>query len=270
MDLENREGGSNYFTSTRAKVRGAIQFCEKMGIQNFKEDVFRTFGVSSRQGWEFLRNNASSRRRHNDPSKEETRGRKSVVSPEKIREMERIVETEGIEARAYKWEQLEYGVGLESSGRTIRKAMETMEYHKCMACRRGWVNEKTRKDRLEYATVMLQRYPNPQDWYRARFSGGVHFGYGPQDKLHIIRKPGMQYCHSFIQENPEPAEKDRKRYHCWAAIGLYLKSDVNFYKVTENTNSMMSQKAYINTILKPIVKPWIEVKQDFVVEEDGD
>ena len=54
--------------------------------------------------------------------------------------------------------------------------MGTMEYHKCIACRRGWVNEKTRKDRLEYATVMLQRYPNPQDWYRVRLSDEVHFG----------------------------------------------------------------------------------------------
>ena len=131
----------------------------------------------------------------------------------KMYEMERILETEGIEARAYTWEQLGYEVGLECSGRTIKKAMGTIDYHKCIACRRGWVNEKTRKDRLEYATIMLQRYPNPQDWYRVRFSYEVHFGYGPQDKLHIIRKASMRYCHSCIQKNFEPAEKDRKRYH---------------------------------------------------------
>lgn len=77
-------------------------------MQYFQEDVCPTFDVSSRQGWEFLRHDASSRRRHNGPSKEETRGRKSLVSPEKIGEMERILETEGIEARAYTWEQLGY------------------------------------------------------------------------------------------------------------------------------------------------------------------
>ena len=60
--------------------------------------------------------------------------------------MEQILETEVIEARAYTWEQLGYEVGLECSGRVIRKAMGTMEYHKCIACRMGWVNEKTRKD----------------------------------------------------------------------------------------------------------------------------
>ncbi len=157
-----------------------------MGIQYFKKDFFRTFDVSSRQGWEFLRDDASPRRRHNHPSKEETRGRKSLVSPEKIREMKQILEMEGIDARANTWEQLGYEVGLEYIGRTIRKAMGTIEYHKCIAGRRGWVNGKTRKDQLEYATVMLQRYHNSQDWYRVRFSDKVHFGYGPQDKLHII------------------------------------------------------------------------------------
>lgn len=94
--LEIRLGESHYFTPIRAKVRGAVQFCEKMWIQYSKEDVFRTFDVSSRQEWEFLRDNAPSRRRHNDPSNEETRGRKSVGSPEKPREMERILETEGL------------------------------------------------------------------------------------------------------------------------------------------------------------------------------
>lgn len=64
--------------------------------------------------------------------------------------------------------------------------MGTMEYHRSIACQRGWVNEKTRKDRLEHATVMLQRYLNPQDWYRVRCSNEIHFGYGPQGKLHII------------------------------------------------------------------------------------
>lgn len=105
-----------------------------MEIEYFKEDVFRAFDVFSRQGWDFLCDDSSSRRCHNDASQEESRGRKSVISPEKIYEMERILETEGIETRAYTWEQLGYEVGLECSGRTIKKAMGTIDYHKCIAC----------------------------------------------------------------------------------------------------------------------------------------
>lgn len=39
----NRESNGHYFTPARAKVRGAVEFCERMGIPYFKEDVFRTF-----------------------------------------------------------------------------------------------------------------------------------------------------------------------------------------------------------------------------------
>ena len=38
---------------------------------------------------------------HNDPEQEETRGRKPIISAEKIREMECVLETEGIEARRF-------------------------------------------------------------------------------------------------------------------------------------------------------------------------
>ena len=40
--------------------------------------------------------------------------------------------------------------------------------------------------------------------------------------------------------------------------------------MTENTNGEMNHQAYIGKILELIVKPWIEAKQDFVLEEDGD
>lgn len=103
-----------------------------------------------------------------------------------------------------------------------------------------------------------------------RFSDEVHFEYGPQEKLHVIRKPGMRCCHSCIQENPEPVEKDKKCCHCWAAIDHDFKSDINFYEVAGNTNRKMSQQCYIDQILEPIVKPWIEAKQVFVLEKDGD
>lgn len=180
---EDREGHGHYFTPARAKVRGAVQFCERMGIEYFKEDVFRTFNVSHRQGYEFLRNDSSSRRLHNNPDQEETRGRRRLISAEKVREMERILQEEGIEARAMTWEQLGYEVGLECTGQTVKNAMGCMNYRKCIACKKGWVNEKTARDRKAWAQVMKERYPKPEDWYHVRFSDEVHFGYGPQGKL---------------------------------------------------------------------------------------
>ena len=119
---------------------------------------------------------SSSRQFHHNPDEEETRGRKQLISSVKIREMGRILEEEGIEARSLTWQQLSYEVGLDCSGRTVQRAMGTMDYHKCVSCKKGWVNLKTAAKRVEWSEFMLTRYPNSEDWNRVRFSDEVHFG----------------------------------------------------------------------------------------------
>jgi len=59
-------------------------------------------------------------------------------------------------------------------------------------------------------------------------------------------------------------------FHCWAAIGYNFKSDIHFYELPGNANGRLSQKAYIEQILGPVVKPWIASNQGFVLEKDGD
>ena len=53
-------------------------------------------------------------------------------------------------------------------------------------------------------------------------------------------------------------------------MGYDFQSDIHFYEVPGNANGKMSQRVYIDQILQPIVKPWIEAHYDFVLEEDGD
>ncbi len=57
--------------------------------------------------------------------------------------------------------------------------------------------------------------------------------------------------------------------HCGAAIGYNFKSPIYFYE-TSSENDKLSHEVYINQILEPIVKLWIQSGQDFVLEEDGD
>ena len=77
-------------------------------------------------------------------------------------------------------------------------------------CQRGWQSPKSAANRVEYATVMLQRHPEPEDWDRVRFSDEVHFGWGAQRQLRIIRKPGERYCITCIQHKEKPKAKDEK------------------------------------------------------------
>jgi hypothetical protein len=42
-----------------------------------------------------------------------------------------------------------------------------------------------------------------------------------------------------------------------------------FYNVPGNTNGKMSLQVYRDSILEPIVKPWIQRGDDFVLEEDN-
>ena len=94
---EDREGQGHYFTPTQIKVRDPVQFCERMSIDYVGGDVFQTFNVSTYQGHEFLRNKSSLHQLHNDPNQKKTRRRPRVISAEKLREMERILQEERIE-----------------------------------------------------------------------------------------------------------------------------------------------------------------------------
>ena len=45
---------------------------------------------------------------------------------------------------------------LDVSGHTVRRALGTLEYYKCIACKKGWVNEQTAEKRVDHACIMLE------------------------------------------------------------------------------------------------------------------
>ena len=49
----------HYTTPTKAAVLAAVDFCQKFNTPYYKEDVFRTFNVNRRQGFERLRSYTS-------------------------------------------------------------------------------------------------------------------------------------------------------------------------------------------------------------------
>ena len=131
----------HYPTPIRAKVQGPIEFCDYMGIEHAKNDIFRCLDVSQRAGHR-IASSGQSRLHHNDPTTIEARGHPTVITQEQIREMEQVLETEGLYAWALTWQQLGTEVGIDASWRTIQRAMGSKDYHKCVACRKSWVSEK--------------------------------------------------------------------------------------------------------------------------------
>ena len=69
----------------------------------------------------------------------------------------------------------------------MRRAMGSLDYHKCVACRKAWVSDKLGQLRKNWVATMLKRYLDPDDWKYVRLSDEFYFSLGPQGRLMIIR-----------------------------------------------------------------------------------
>ena len=78
-------------------------------------------------------------------TRKETRLPKRIITPAQIREMERLSENEGLEGRSLPWLQLGFEAQVDASETTIRRALGSLDYHKCLACQRGWVSFQQKK-----------------------------------------------------------------------------------------------------------------------------
>jgi hypothetical protein len=259
-------------TPRKARVKGAADYMKYRNIPFMHIDLFRFNNVSKHRGWAMLKvdNELFDRRHHNNEVVPEKRGRPPILSAKDLERCDRFLQDLGWSARSMTWSQLAEELDSDCSGQTLKDHLGSMDYHKCIACSKGWVLEKLAKRRKEWAKVMHQKYPEPEHWRRVRFSDEVHWSVGPEGKCKIIRKPGERYCSDCIQHylNGED-EKMNVRQQSWAAIGYNFKSDLNFH-TTKSRNGKMSLEVYRDQILEPIVKPWLERGDDFVLEEDND
>ena len=147
--------------------------------------------------------------------------------------------------------------------------MGSLDYRRCIACRAAWTSPHLAAKRVEFAKLMLAKYPSPEHWKHVRFSDEVHFAFGPIGRIYVIRKPGERYYADCIQHAQEPQPKDKDRVYAWAAVGYNFKSELHYYEIPSNTNRKMTAKYYRDIILDQIVQPWLSTA-NFVLEEDHD
>ena len=258
-------------TPTKSKLEGAIQYAEYLQrnqLVHTKQRAFDFFNVPRRTAYRILA--------HKDDGgttrPKTKRGIKSKLTKQDVEKMEQIINSHDINQGALSWQQLAVKAGLVGEKkvhfRTVRAHMLSLEYHKCIACPKNWLAPHIRAERRRFARQY--QHWKLREWQKVRFTAEIRFGLDPQEKkLSIIRRPGERYCFDCIQYNPEPAAKNKKVLHAWAAVGWNYKTPLMWYTTSDN-NGKMSQKSYIEQILEPIVLPWLEAGEDFILEEDDD
>lgn len=263
-------GFQHHTTPKKAKLKGAYSFLTAKGIPHYKTDLFKHFKVSRATGYRFLNEDDEYGDRTFHSSFKETRGRKKLFDSEALATIEKFLESNGFDGRTVSYAALPAAAGLDidASPRTIRRAIGSLDFRFCVACHKQWNSARSKERRVEYSRVMLEKYPEKQDWWHCRFSDECHFGY--QDgKYYVLRRPWEKYCSDCVVEKREPPEKDLKRVHCWAAVGHDFKSPLVWYD-SGNSNGKMTLKCYRDQILEPVVGEWLRNGETFVLEEDGD
>ena len=157
--------GHHYNTLEKARFKQAISEFEHnrpTSSTRCKADIFRRFNIPKPSAYRLLAESSDRRTSHQEEH-EETRGRPSKVTPQQLQKCEHIVTSFGYQGRSLTWEQLAFEADINVSSRTIRRAMGTMDYRRCIACRKAWVSPQLAEKRKTFAALILEKYPYKKD-----------------------------------------------------------------------------------------------------------
>ncbi|KAF2491017.1 hypothetical protein BU16DRAFT_595712 [Lophium mytilinum] len=89
--------------------------------------------------------------------------------------MEGILKEHSFSARAFSWEQLAYKAGIEDqyrdiiAGKTIKRVIGRIDYHKCIACKKEWVSNSITTRYISYA-LAFNSYASASNSYALQAS----------------------------------------------------------------------------------------------------
>ncbi|KAI3322351.1 hypothetical protein HD806DRAFT_536188 [Xylariaceae sp. AK1471] len=261
-------------TPKKTQLRAIKRFCEAEGIEHTNRQLFKHCDIKDRTGYYILKD--TDRSFHNNPFTVETRGRNRLLSEEQLDQLEAFLWNNSFEARRLPWSDLCNAAGLEwpertnpPSARTIQRALGQRDWRKCITCTRSWVSESLATNRVRQCReILLERGFSWDYWTKIRFSAEVHFKFGPEGRILIIRKSGERYCPDCIHHRDSPDRNEQVCLSAWAAVGFNFKSQLVWYD-TNNSNGAITLKAYRDQILEPVVGQWLRDGHDFILAEDG-
>lgn len=260
------------YDDLRAQIKGAIAYNKAHNPAATKQSVFDFFGVKRRKGYKMLQ--ASPARPTPDQPKKERRGRRVKILKADVRCMEEILKTEKVNSQGGSWQELASRAGLVGErhvhSHTLRNMMQDLEYHRCTTCKNNWLAPHIKAGRKVFAQQYLD-WTVP-DWKFVRFSDKIHFGFGPNGKVRVLKRHGERSCVDCMQEGAEPLPREKKPdklLHAWAMVGWNYKSPLYWYD-TKFPDGRMNQQEYIDLILTAIVRPMLQNGEVFLLEEEHD
>ena len=146
--------------------------------------------------------------------------------------------------------------------------MQVMDYWRCVACSRGWCSKALQTDRVEFAQLQLELRPRPEDWNVVRFSDEGHCGWGPAGKSYVFRRPGERLRKDCIVIQPELKEEEKSE--CIAGVLLVISFKALYFINSGSKSGNMTPNVYVQDILEPVVKSWVECSDHFILEEERD
>ncbi len=141
----------------RLEFKALAPFSKANG-QKSKKAVFCYNGVSQATWYRILRL-SNPRTLKNDLIRKKTCDCRSFISPREKYRMEPILENESLKRQALKWQQLGFELGLDVSEATIWRTLSKIDYHRCLACQRGWQSPKSAANWVKCANVILEMHP---------------------------------------------------------------------------------------------------------------
>lgn len=258
-------------TPKKNRIIGAAQFAASKGLKYTRKDLATEFKVTTNQV-DYALKSTSQRTQKASEIKAENH---KILSERDLDRVEAWLENADFDGHALNWDELAINFDLPITGQTLQQRFNQRNIFSFVACDKPWIPEKQAAKRVDWCKTMLQRYPNPEDWHHVRFSDEVHFGWGPEGKIRVIRprRGGERGRPSNIQrkEVRDDGTSYQKRVHFWGAVGHGFKvQTLTQYEVPGNSNGKMNQEVYINEILQKEVATWKDDPRRWCLEEDGD
>ena len=164
-NIPPHESHTEWPTPTKAKLQGAIEYAEYLQRNNLshtKQRAFDFYKINRRSAYRMLAfndqatsNRGESARRSDNTSVSTKRGQPRKITKQEVQKMEEIINSSDINQRALSWQQLAIKVGLVEERKvhfhTVRVLMQSLEYHKCIACNKNWLSSHIRAERRRFA-----------------------------------------------------------------------------------------------------------------------